>query len=300
MKKGGLARRAGLLKQLRAENKNLILLDGGDTFFSKKDVPEIRADYVLAGMGTMGYDALNIGEGDLSLGKDFFIQKVQEHHIQPVSANIRIQDKNGKDMSAPYIIREYGGLRVAVTGITPRLFIDDKVQQDPGVRVEGAIAALKEILAVLKDKSDAVILLSHFGYDGTRQMLQFNDLPGVALVIAGHGRNLTEQPEKVDDVILVQNSMGGEYLAALKIVFDDQKKILSYRLENTPLTDEVDEDSYLRTRMDQFQIEKETRKEKDRISELEKVKRTELLKLTPEEFINKMKKENQALPNGKE
>ena len=79
---GGLARRGTWVKEIREARKDILLLDAGDTFFNKYAGPvqgnqvkmlTARAHLFIESLNLMGYDALGIGDDNLTLGKDFLV-----------------------------------------------------------------------------------------------------------------------------------------------------------------------------------------------------------------------------------
>jgi 2',3'-cyclic-nucleotide 2'-phosphodiesterase (5'-nucleotidase family) len=69
---GGLPRRYSKIKEIRATGKDPLLVDAGDFFFStpqidlsNKQSEKFRAEYILEGFETIGYDVLNVGHYEL-------------------------------------------------------------------------------------------------------------------------------------------------------------------------------------------------------------------------------------------
>ncbi len=278
-----------MIEELRKTNKNLILVDSGDMFFKTKTLPQLRAQLVLDGMNRMGYDAVTFGEGELNMDFEFFLEEIGKTSMTYVSSNIQILDKKNNKVLFPYLIKEIDGLKIAVTAVTPEVMMDSHVHQNQQIKITDPIQSLKVTIAELKGKSDFIILLSHFGMGGTKNLLTYNDLSDVSLAIVGHGRLLTSEVEKINGTLIVQNSLGGEYLSMLTFNLDDKGKIIDSDLENIALTDDLPEDRYLMEQMGKFSAKKlkeESKKEEQSVKEKESMK---ILQLSPEAFIKKMK-----------
>jgi len=284
-----------MIDELRKTNKNLILVDSGDMFFKTKSLPQLRARLVLDGMNRMKYDAVTFGEGDLNMDFEFFLKEIAKTSMTYVSSNIQILDKKNKKLLLPYVIKEIDGLKIAVTAITPEVMMDSQVLENKQIKIDDPILALKETIAELKEKSDFIILLSHFGMAGTKNLLTYNDLSDVSLAIAGHGRLMTDTVKKIGDTCIVQNSLGGEYLSMLKFNLDDTGKIIDSNLENIALTKDVPEDLYLMEQMGKFSAKKlkqESTRDEQEVQEASEKESLKILQLSPEAFIKKMKLKN--------
>lgn len=266
-----------------------MLLDSGDTFIKKKSSDELRAEAILSGMDLMKYDAINVSDGELSLGKNFFIHLAGKVDIPFISANL-----TGLSDVMPYIVRKFGDFKVAITGITADVFFDEDAMAKDSLSITSHIEALKKVLPEMREKSDIVILLSHLDYQGTLNLFRFNNITGVDVAIAGHGRKLLEEPQEINGTLIVQNSMGGEFLGVLKLETADGV-ITDYSGEVIALTDDMPGNEKALAIMEQFKVDKAKLKkntaEKKKERELKKMQ-TKYLKMSPQEFLDMMKKEN--------
>ena len=84
---GGVAQRAALIKQIRAENANVLLLDAGDIFQGTpyfnlyKGEPEIKA------MSMMQYDAATMGNHDFDAGIENFATQIKHANFPIIICN---------------------------------------------------------------------------------------------------------------------------------------------------------------------------------------------------------------------
>lgn len=277
-------------------HRNVLVLDCGDTFLAKKNVPEFRAEAVLSGMSLMEYDAVNVAEGELSLGTEFFQNIAGKSSVPFISANIASEKSNLSEIK-PYIVKDYGAFRVGITGVAPSVFFDTDALKKEGIIVKNHVKALKELIPELRKKADIIILLSHLGYKGTVDLFRFNRMSGIDVAIAGHGRKLLNEPKEINGTIVVQSSMGGEYLGKLVLSLGPDGSIQQYEGEIVALGEDVPVDKKAVEIMEEFKrkkhdFEKRLRKEKERKKLLEQ--QTKYLKMTPQEFLEMMKKENEA------
>lgn len=288
-----MARVAAEIKSVRASETNVLVFDCGDLFFKNRCATDLRPKTILSVMKKMGYDAINVAEGELSFGQDFFINQAKETGLTFLSANLTL-DKDDTRVIKPYIIRKMKGVTVAITGIIPPTLLPKEAAKE-GIRLSGVVESLKAVLAEVKGKkAQYVILLSHLGYDATQDFLTLNDVAGIDLVIVGHGRNFTPTISFVNKTALVQNSFGGEHLGKVTINLKEPSPQKRYQLENIVLTAEYPDDGEIRKIIDDLRQKEGARDEKLRLEKKkqeEEKERGETLKLSPEEFFEKMKKE---------
>ena len=112
---GSLSRKAAVIDSLKKTDKNILNLDAGNLFFSKKPLNKIegnesllKSQYILKAYNQIGLDVLNIGEKDLIFGIDAITELKEKSSFPFISANIL--NKNGNiPIFEPYVIKEISG-----------------------------------------------------------------------------------------------------------------------------------------------------------------------------------------------
>lgn len=282
-----MARRAAEIDHQRKENQDVVVLDCGDMFFKNTSQTDLRAKTIFSLMKKMKLDAINVGEGELSFGPAFFLEHATSSGIPFVSANVELKDDTSGIIKKFVMVKKHG-ITICVTGVIAPTYLP-RDAEEKGIKVKDTVGALQEVLNAARGKADVMILLSHLEYSVTKEFLQLNELNGVDIVISGHGRNFTPEVEFINGVVLVQSSMGGEQLGKLSIDLKKPGQKEKYKIENIIMTEEYPEDpeilkilNMLKEReaaiSEQFQRDKKNRED-------EKARR-EVLKMSPEEFLN--------------
>jgi len=218
---GNMPYYASVVDSVRATVENVLLLDGGDLYRRGKNEKQHGA-VEIALLNSMGYDALTLGNAEFPFN-DRELYDMAEHPMLRLAnfpilcGNVTL---NGEYIAGvqPYIIKEIGGVRVAIIGVTstkPRDRGYDLAKRyvftDPVVRLEELVAEVSEV-------SDIQITLSHAGF--------FKDLQirGVSAIISADSHLAFQEPVVIKDgeldVPLV--SAGGEddnYLGRLDLVY---------------------------------------------------------------------------------
>src|SRR5207244_5177961 len=85
--KGGVARRATLVKQVRHENPNILLIDAGDVFQGTPYFNFYKGEVEYKSMSMIGYDAATIGNHDFDNGVDGLAAALKFANFDIVSTN---------------------------------------------------------------------------------------------------------------------------------------------------------------------------------------------------------------------
>ena len=164
---GGLGKRAHYIKTVREEVKNLLILDGGDALIfdppsSDKQLEKSRkkAEFVLKLYGKMGYDALNMGDTDLSLGINYLKNLQKYSKMQFISSNLK--DKKTKHpIFEPYLIKVANGSRMGVIGLLTPDVPPYWHKEMEGCFIEDPIKTAIEIINGPLYYCDHIIILAH-------------------------------------------------------------------------------------------------------------------------------------------
>lgn len=202
--RGGMARRATLVKQLRKANPNVLLLDAGDTFQGTPyfNLYKGRLDYRL--MSLLGYDAGTLGNHDFDNGVEPLLEAMQEATFDFVNCNFDCTGAPAlQKRLRPYVVKEFPGVRVGITGVGVAFRGLVAPANHKGVAWMDPDRVLKPVVARLreKEKVDLVVVLSHLGYD--EKGAAWDDLslakavPGIDAIVGGHSHTFLDQPTKV-------------------------------------------------------------------------------------------------------
>jgi 5'-nucleotidase/UDP-sugar diphosphatase len=215
------------VKELRENRKDLLALDAGDLFFKKfsNPIPENevkkvseKAQLILEGFNLMGYDALSIGDDDLTLGRDFLIEMSKKAHFSFLSSNI-VHEDSGKLLFQSYLLKEVAGMRIGIFGLfSPDLFTGPNDPRKKGLVFRDPVETAQAMVRELQPKTDLIILLSHLSYPKDVELAQ--NISGIHLIIGGHtGTNLV-YPPLIKNTYLLQTAPKGMYGARVDFTFN--------------------------------------------------------------------------------
>jgi len=216
------------VKELRENRKDILVLDAGDLFFKKftHPIPENelkkvneKAQLILEGFNLMGYDALGIGDDDLTLGRDFLMEMSKNAQFPFLSSNI-INEDSGKLLFQPYLLKEIAGMKIGIFSLlSTDLFTGPNDLRKKGLVFRDPVETAQAMVRELQPKTDLIIVLSHLSYPKDVELAQ--NIPGIHLIIGGHtGANLL-YPPLIKNTYLLQTVPKGMYGARIDFTFNN-------------------------------------------------------------------------------
>lgn len=196
---GGLPARATLVRRVREENENVLVLDAGDFNTGRAESTFFKARPDLEEYNAIGYDALTLGNHEFDNPRETLEEQMALARFPFLSANIKTRD--GRYLAEPYVIKEFTGFKVAIFGLTTKdterignpEHIKDLLFQDE-------ITVAKKLVPKLRRKADLVIALVHLGiYDspgrGSKRLA--SQVAGIDLIVDGHSHTRLDAPISV-------------------------------------------------------------------------------------------------------
>lgn len=201
--KGGFMRRATLVKQLRQQRPELLLLDCGDFSQGSAYYNLYRGEVEVALMNEMGYDACTLGNHEFDYGLQNLARLIKMAKFPFVCCNYDFKGTPCEGLVKPYIIIERAGARIGILGVAPQPDgLITKSNYEPMKFIDPAEAA-QPIIDILRNQEhcDLVICLSHLGWaKGSGYDQDFiARTTGLDLLLGGHTHTYLSHPERVLD-----------------------------------------------------------------------------------------------------
>jgi 2',3'-cyclic-nucleotide 2'-phosphodiesterase (5'-nucleotidase family) len=204
------------VKDLRQSETGILLLDSGDLLFKKylNPVPENelkgmseKAHLMIESFNFMGYDAMGIGDDDLTMGKEFLLEISKKARFPFLSSNL-FNEASGNVLFQSFLIKEIHGLRIGIFALlSPDFFTGPSDSRRKGVTFRSPIETAQAMVKELKPKTDLIILLSHLGY--VKDIELAHTLQEINIIVGGHnGLNLVYPPVTKNTIILQSASRG--------------------------------------------------------------------------------------------
>ena len=226
---GGLDRVATIVKSIRSERPEALLLDGGDTWQGSYVAEQTAGQDVVNVMNLLKPDAMT-SHWEFTLGRDRVDEIVEELGFPFLGANI-FDAEWDEPAYEPYQIFERAGARIAVIGQSfPYMPIANPSWMFPGLSFgirEERIAELVE--EVRSEGVDVVVLLSHNGFDVDRKLA--SRVSGIDIILCGHTHDALPEPVQVGDTFLIASGSNGKFVSRIDVeVSGGAMKALRHKL----------------------------------------------------------------------
>ncbi len=181
---------------------------------------EEKARLILKSFNLMGYQAIGIGDDDLSLGKKFLLELSQASNVTFISSNLT--DEFGKPLFQRYIVKDVDGLKIGIFSLlAPEVFLGQSDPRKKGLIIRDPFETAQEIIGELASQTDLIILLSDLSYPKDVELVQ--RISGIHIIVGGHiGVNLSN-PMVINDKIILQTSSRGMYAGRFDLTLLNNK-----------------------------------------------------------------------------
>src|ERR1044072_2315400 len=115
--KGGVARRATLVKRIRKENPNTLLVDAGDVLQGTPYFNFYKGEVEYKAMSAIGYDAGTLGNHEFDNGVEALAAALKFADFDLVSANYDVKGTALESKVKRYVVKTVGGIRIGLFGL---------------------------------------------------------------------------------------------------------------------------------------------------------------------------------------
>lgn len=204
---GGMFQLSSLIKKIRQEEENILLLDAGDVFQGTPYFNLFGGELELRLMSDMGYDAMTIGNHEFDNGIDEIANQMHHANFPFISSNYDFNNTVLKNKVIQHKVFNKSGIKVGVFGIGVELkgLVDPKLYGNTKYLEPINVANNKAHLLKKKLNCDIVICLSHLGFEYKNNKVSDMKLAAntknIDLIIGGHTHSFINEP------VIVKNSI---------------------------------------------------------------------------------------------
>ena len=237
---GGVARRAALIKKIRNEEPNVLLLDAGDIYQGTPYFNRFGGELEFKLMSKMQYDASAIGNHDFDNGIDGLVKNLPLANFPMLCANYDLKNTALNGKVEPYKIFEKQGVKVGVFGLGIELegLVEKKNYLETKYLDPMQKAAEMTVLLKKEKKCDLIICLSHLGYSYPDKKISDRVLAeqskDIDIIIGAHTHTFLDKPvvirnRDMKEVHVCQVGWAGIKLGKIEVEFNknNMKKSIS-------------------------------------------------------------------------
>ncbi len=250
---GSLAQVASLVRRIRADNPNTIMIDGGDAIqgtplaYYEIATPGIwGVDPTVAAMNLIGYDVAVLGNHEFNFGLEVLRRSLQQSRFPWLAANLAGASRANLPVQQS-IVLECGGVRVAVLGLTnPNVPQWDPPDHWTGLLFTDPVEAARRLVPRLRNDADVVVVVAHSGFErdlesgaadgshGENFAWRLAQVPGIDLLLTGHTHR-DIPPRRLGSTIVAQPGRWAELVTRVDFVMtrlDGGWRLANWRGEN--------------------------------------------------------------------
>jgi 5'-nucleotidase len=233
--KGGVAKRATLIAQIRKENTNTLLLDAGDIFQGTPYFNYFGGELEFKLMSMLKYDVATLGNHDFDNSIEGFQKQLHNANFDFVSANYDFKNTVLDTLVKPYKILVKDDIKIGIFGLGIELegLVGKKLYKE--TKYLDPVEITQDITDELKNNQncDLIICLSHLGYYYKSNPKKISDLnlakatENIDLIIGGHTHTFLPKPTIVKNkngknMLVNQVGAYGINLGRIDFYFDEE------------------------------------------------------------------------------
>ena len=214
---GGLDRVSTVIKAIRADRPDAILLDGGDTWHGSYTCHHTQGQDMVNVMNALNTDAMTF-HWEFTLGSDRVHEIIDTLPFPALGQNIFDAEwDEPAEYFKPYTFFERGGSKIAVIGQAfPYMPIANPGWMFPeysfGIRDENMQAMVDEVRGL---GADLVVVLSHNGFDVDKKMASI--VTGIDLILSGHTHDALPEPVLINKTVIIASGSNGKFVSRVDL-----------------------------------------------------------------------------------
>ena len=246
-KSGSYAQIATYVKDVRKNNKNVVLVDVGDAIQDNqvdvfaKDKKYYKDHPIPKVLNEMKYDVFVFGNHEFNFGMKALDEILKDIKAKKLTANFYYKKNDKRYIDATTII-EKDGVKLGIIGLSTPM--SAKFEEDTGnlkdMKFTSPTEEARTQVEKLKAKGvDAIIVIAHMGIDnenkipdtGMRDVI--NAVDGIDVVIAGH-MHKDVPSETIKNTLITEPHRYGTVVSEVDLTFDinDKKEVKLVKKES--------------------------------------------------------------------
>ena len=259
---GGLARIYTVIKDIRKQDPNALLIHTGDTIQGSAEVLYTRGQAIVDVLNTFKIDAYAPGNWEFVYGTQRFLELfADDKPLAPwntVAANVHYATaaqepaspyaaKAGQRVLPPYVIKYVGGVKVGVLGLTtdrgPQIVGSSVTKgfyfMKNGSEVDAVVAAMVTELREVQ-KVDVVVMASEMGLANNVRLAE--KIAGIDLVLSSDMHEETLEPVvTANGTLVVEEGQDGTRMGQITLTVKDGK-VAKWAWKGYDITDKIKAD----------------------------------------------------------
>ena len=258
----GYAKMQTYIKDLKAKNKNVLLMDAGDALHGQPIVTLSQGEVEVSLLNLMGYNYFVPGNHDFNSGFSRLKKLSEGMKSKVLAANVCL-----KDGTRPFLANdlvEIDGVKIGIFGLaTPETAQKTNPLNVKDLDFKDVVETSKDQVKDLKNKgAELIILIGHLGIDGESKGHRSYDIrdnvEGIDLIIDGHSHSNLEQIKQAEGkAVITSTGAYSENLGIVKIKLENGKKEITPSNVNFSQLESLEDDKEVSELINKIKKEQE-------------------------------------------
>ncbi|MBI4614982.1 MAG: bifunctional metallophosphatase/5'-nucleotidase [Planctomycetes bacterium] len=224
---GGILALDAMVRKIRSEEKDVLLLDAGDALaghpVSAMEYAGVPGGAIFEMMSLVGYDAMELGNHDFDNGQEALAGLVKMARFQVLCANVDREDGGILcEGVAPSRVVEVGGVKIGLVGLVMENLAEVTSRKNTaGLRVRPPVEVARRIVEELDPQTDLVIAITH--QDTEDDVALAEAVPGIDLIVGGHDHTALPRPRVVGGTLICKAGCKARQLGRLEVVVEGDR-----------------------------------------------------------------------------
>jgi len=225
---------------------------------------KLKSDFIFKMMQRMGYDAVTLGDRELSWGASHYLDLAGDETTILTSNLFTTPTGAARPIGERTLVREMAGVSVGVIGL-----IDDEVVRkatttpEPYVAEDIYASAERMVSQLRSNDVEIVVLLAQAHISVVDSLIR--RVPDIDVAVMGHRGGLRATHTTSENTIVVRPGSRGQYIGHLDLVVDPDGEIVEYGGRSVALTKTYPKDSRVQTLVNEMTAEIDRLKKEDRL-----------------------------------
>src|SRR5262245_43926370 len=183
-RRGGMARLATLVKEIKRENANAVFAIGGDFLSPSVESTFLQGAQMVAALNAAGLDFATFGNHEFDFGPEVLLERMKESKFRWLSANV-IDRRSGQAFggASTDVLLTLGGARVGLFGLTTTQTAQTS-RPGPDVAFGQPVTVAKDVAARLRAQgANIVVAVTHVTMAEDKAIATAAD---VDVILGGH------------------------------------------------------------------------------------------------------------------
>ncbi len=219
---GGFLRREAVIRSVREEHPDVLLLDAGDFSQGTPYYNFFKGRTEVKLMNAMGYDVCTLGNHEFDYGTKSLARLLKKAKFTIVCSNYDFKNKSLQKSVKKNVVLEKNGLKIGIFGlltdvhsIVSQKMDEEALYLDPVRTAQNEVEELKSVGCQL------IICLSHLGVDENtiNDYTIAESVSGIDIIIGGHSHKEFQQPVVIGNTRIYQMAKSGKGIGKITLQY---------------------------------------------------------------------------------